>query len=258
VASCDLKFDRAEAHLVDIARRVAAYVDSHPYSATLNADGRVITLAIAAQPDPVIAVIVGDMLHNLRSGLDLLAVGLSPRKERYSLSFPVIHHGVWDEPATEGSDSERWQKLTRYLSPAALDLMKQVQPVRPEGHETDTLNSLVAISEFSNRDKHRGLNVVTTRLTNGQLTVEMADGSRRLHGHTGTTVWSERDGIPDGGNLSLSSPIARVVAFRATPRVTLLRGSSDGGYELPGPWQDAIDTCRRIADAFRPLAVWAP
>lgn len=53
-------------------------------------------------PDPVWALMVGDILYNLRSCLDYLAGALNPPSVRSHVMFPIAHETIWDIPFADG------------------------------------------------------------------------------------------------------------------------------------------------------------
>jgi hypothetical protein len=84
--SYDLKFDRAEKHLIDLETEVSRYCATHPYAITQSREGRrqqpVWRFTYTSQPPDVIALITADFIYNVRSGLDHLSATLVPANDR--------------------------------------------------------------------------------------------------------------------------------------------------------------------------------
>jgi hypothetical protein len=160
-----LKIQRAEKHMVDINQEAVRYAESHPYTCEriyfLDSEhtiwGR---FHITKQPDPMIAVMLGDFIHNLRSALDWVIVACSPRKHRYDVSFPILLEDVLAKDANGNfvfSDKERKNVETclRGLCPDARTLVVGLQPYHMGTNSHRAILGL--ISRLENADKHRAL-----------------------------------------------------------------------------------------------------
>jgi len=109
------------------------------------------------RPQPVIdmAVVVGDVIHNLRSGLDHLAWELVrsvegvPTKYTY---FPILETG----PTPDRHGRRPPPHIAGGVDPAALEIIESVQPYirRPANPKADVLAGL---HRLSLEDKHHGL-----------------------------------------------------------------------------------------------------
>ena len=102
-----LKVKRAQHHMVEIKRYARLYADSHPYEVVPvrrqpkgHPDTWFFSTQITQQPDPMIAVILGDFVHNLRSALDHIIVASVPRKKRKSAGMPIIVSDIWKKDAS--------------------------------------------------------------------------------------------------------------------------------------------------------------
>src|SRR5215218_2101974 len=138
----DLKVDRAETHLGELARLIDEYVDSHPYEIrrASDASGNKYTFYFhfTSQPSDDVAMALGDFVHNMRSALDYLACALVPPERREKMSFPIFFQGVWDaSPSGETSrrreQRKRWRWCTERIDPHAVELLRRVQPPDNEG-----------------------------------------------------------------------------------------------------------------------------
>jgi len=160
-----LKVQRAEKHMVDINQEAMRYAESHPYTCErlrlLDSEDTIWgRFHITEQPDPMIATMFGDFIHNLRSALDWVIVACSPRKHRYKASFPILFKNVFAKDADGNfvfGDTERKNLETclQGLRPKARALVIRLQPyhLRANTHR----DILGIISRLENADKHREL-----------------------------------------------------------------------------------------------------
>src|SRR5688500_17747586 len=90
-----LKLVRARDHLNEIEALIATYGQTQAHAAVRVKPAKrqpnlwVYNLKITVPPDPMLAVVIGDVVHNARSALDHIAVALVPNKHRSAASFPI-------------------------------------------------------------------------------------------------------------------------------------------------------------------------
>ena len=189
--SFDLKLDRAEQHLVDFDQQVASYVKGNPYTVTKGLEGKgkrerwVHRLRIEPISNPWLPIIAGDVLHNMRSALDHVAVASVPRNRRYDAFFPINEENIWEIDIhgnlLKKHDASRkaWYTATQGMSKAARAIVKDVQPY----NRPDPLNigrkhhALVLLSSLENADKHRELSVLVSGVKPTRVTGILPDGS---------------------------------------------------------------------------------
>jgi hypothetical protein len=161
-----LKFQRAEKHMVDINEEARRYAESHPYNVTRirlpdskkQLRGR---FHITEQPDPMIAVMLGDFVHNLRSALDYVVVASVPKQRRKSASFPVLFQDIFarhengDFMVHDASQRESFETAIKGLHPKARAFIISVQPYNVG--DIAHLITLGLITRLENADKHRQL-----------------------------------------------------------------------------------------------------
>jgi hypothetical protein len=161
--SWDLKVRRAEQHLDEVKAEMAAYASRDPYRAVRGRQPKgqrhiwLYRLEMTEEPDPMIPVIIGDCLYDLRSALDHLAVAMAPPKRKASAAFPVETTDPWQkDPAGDFIyPEERRRSFTSKVKgmPAeAVEMIMKAQPYQREGSELETLS---LISRLENADKHR-------------------------------------------------------------------------------------------------------
>lgn len=164
-----LKYKRAEKHMVDIKREAERYASSNPYSFTRiklsDSENKIVgRFQITEEPDPMITVILGDFVHNLRSALDYIVVACVPKKRRYNASFPIIFEDIFAKDKSGNfvvNDSKRrdsFNSAIEDIHPEARAFIISIQSYQfsDMGIPPDVL-SLGILSRLENADKHRQL-----------------------------------------------------------------------------------------------------
>lgn len=161
-----LKLRRAEKHMIDINQEVVRYAERHPYQFTRirlpdrqkEIRGR---FRITEQPDPMIAVMLGDFVHNLRSALDHIIVACVPKQRRKSAGFPIVFEDIWAR-SPDGNlmikyakRREEFETSIKGLHPDARTFVIDMQP--GSFGDSSRLITLGIISRLENADKHRQL-----------------------------------------------------------------------------------------------------
>lgn len=170
------KILRAGEHLQEVTEAVSEYVVTGEYGIKDQLErqipeksgrpGRTWRVDIGTPPPPRIAVLCGDVLHNIRSSLDHLAWALviqsGGQPQIPGTRFPILKEGSRRPPTIEGG-----------VPAAVSEILDVVQPYQA-GHQP-----LAQLAELSNIDKHRRLNVVAISL--GQITIRFVDQGRTGH-----------------------------------------------------------------------------
>lgn len=172
-----LKFDRAEQHLKEIQAEIATMMDVATYGAVRSPhqsqEHRHIwryVLRFNEYPDPMFSTVLGDFIHNIRSGLDHLAVGLVPSARKTHTFFPVQIRDIWKRDAkrrylVRDPESRRsFRAAIKGMRPEAVTVIKALQPCN-QGDRAH-LHGLSLINRLENADKHRGLTTVYSTLQN--------------------------------------------------------------------------------------------
>jgi hypothetical protein len=168
--SWSLKIRRAEAHLAELQQLVDGYLARHHYRPQLvpppPADEPThwqFLLKITQEPNPRIAIVLGDFLFNVRSALDHIAVAVAPRERQMSASFPILSEPLDDKKKKD------FQSRTRDMPGEAIEIIDDEQPynmrVRNPRAGPLSMDPLDALSRLQNADKHRTLAVLTAGLT---------------------------------------------------------------------------------------------
>ncbi len=161
-----LKVKRAEKHMVDIQQEALRYASRHPYEFTRirlpDSQNEIrMRFRITEQPDPMIAVMLGDFVHNLRSALDYVVVACVLKQRRSKASFPIIFKNIFAKDkcgefvVNDAKSREYFETATEGLRPEARAIIVGCQPYQ---HGNDAhLSRLGILSRLENADKHRQL-----------------------------------------------------------------------------------------------------
>jgi len=172
-----LKLDRARKHYDDFVAEVKRFYESEPWHVEHEHDGNDLVLRLRVLKDvpPELYLILGDLLHNLRSSLDcavmeLASLGLGACErpptstEERRLTFPVTNSAEQYDKAEK--------VLSEFLPEDSLATIRLFQPWRlaelvaeenGREHDPEFLMDLMAgyeirrIHALNNLDKHRRL-----------------------------------------------------------------------------------------------------
>jgi hypothetical protein len=163
------KLHHAERHIDDLDRRIGVCLaDGRPrprFRAELDLASGFHVVRIASTPDlaPLtveVSLALGDVVHDLRSGLDHLAWQLA---SKFAGGVPARPRQVYF-PICDSSGKERHQDPS-YFDPADWRQLHEFQPCkgvngRPDRWSGEYVHQLWLLQEMSNVDKHRSLSVV--------------------------------------------------------------------------------------------------
>jgi hypothetical protein len=218
----------------EIAR--VANIGPNRVGSSANSTRTEITLYLEerANPSPLLALLIGDCVNNLRGTLDHLvfhlprAIGTPPKWEKDSM-FPIC-----ETPA----DFANAQRRFAGISSAALQSLEGLQPYAQAGNPRE--HPLYHLQWLSNRDKHRLLNLAAFVPTKtGFYPPQPPSGT--VHAAFNTGVLQTGDVI---GKLYYSDP---------TPSGQTVKVSMDMGIVIVGlePAMGVNAALERISDAVR-------
>jgi hypothetical protein len=148
--SVKAKLDRSAVHLQSVQDAIVEYLNSCPGSikCEYNVDAGSFTL-LESPPSPtmMLAVLVGDAIHNLRSSLDLLAYELARNPGRWTC-MPVL-----GKPPTDKRGNLVPIKVSGGVEDAVLNVITENQPFQLG--EKYGNHWLWVLDEMWNCDKHR-------------------------------------------------------------------------------------------------------
>jgi hypothetical protein len=142
-----LKLKRAKRHLQELERTVSHYIASHRYPFMFKVDTKRQELAITAcitQDGYRFAVIIADVVHNLRTALDQLAVALARMEGRgpSDTFFPTAD-------SREKFETDSIHKIKK-AGPEIVRLFRRLQP-----YKGGRLEAIWGLNKLDVLDKHR-------------------------------------------------------------------------------------------------------
>ncbi len=167
------KLDWAKKHLDRLEGDIHSFVQSQPHEMTVKYDAErakyVAILHVRKAEPPDWSLMVGDIVHNVRSALDSLVYALTVKSlgrlptgdEVRQIQFVIV-----DQPADW--NGERGRRL-KHLAPTVQAEVEKLQPYhRPDPKYKHQLSVL---RDLSNIDKHRHILVVVQGATDAGITV---------------------------------------------------------------------------------------
>ena len=205
---------------------------------------------------PLLSVLVGEVVFQLRSALDHLVyqliVAYTKKKPTFRSQFPIVGHGRKRQPDALAEYEAQKPGMIKGVSPTAEAIIDKVQPLqRGASYDKDPL---WMIQELHNIDKHRILNLMVRGIASYRVEVRgpaeatsaffqprvlFEDGAElgRLTlpaSHVGTKVEVH-------GKLTLDVAVEKVGRFRNISMIPLL-------FELHDYVDGIIDACMRLPE----------
>jgi hypothetical protein len=277
-----LKVKRAQKHMVEIKCEIRRYQRLHPYRFERVVEpnpNRPVKwgLRITEQPDPMIALMLGDFVHNLRSALDHVVVASIPKKDRgRDTGFPFASHDIFAKDANGNFVIENDQVRNNFERPIqGIDSKARaiIVALQPFHHGAIAhRHALGVVSRLDNADKHRELTTFTSGLLNVRVVVTTKGVTLSGDtGHPSTITEYLKDGAVVGFKDSLRGnrpvlphefPTEVDVNFTGTPAVFIRLARLDGrqrersSFKVTGAMVDALRDTRRALRLLEPFAVY--
>ncbi|MBA2505934.1 MAG: hypothetical protein H0V29_08325 [Thermoleophilaceae bacterium] len=151
------KLDRAREHLESLDAGCEAFLEGDPYYVAVEFDSdagcHFLRFRVREQVPLRLSVIVGDIVHNLRSALDQATWLLAGQTKSFAeLNKPGVRERI-SFPITRSRPEFEAHKVIPFLQPAPLSTVAVMQPYeldRPVQH-----HPLILLNELWNTDKHR-------------------------------------------------------------------------------------------------------
>jgi hypothetical protein len=164
-----LKLERARRHLAELGDAISAHATAHPpaVEATYSDQGSLTHIQVNVKALPRSAsAIIGDVVHNLRAALDILAVNLVNRAggDSKGVYFPF------------GRDAEHFEAMlnSKNFRQAGDVAVEAVRNLKPYSGGNDELRGL---HDLDIQDKHHAIIPVAALVTTPEVTVTDADFS---------------------------------------------------------------------------------
>jgi hypothetical protein len=224
-----LKIQRAKKHLAELEGEIERFIRSGPAKFNVNIpnegtqtpQGMLVWIKIDFHMDGTpeeVGPIVGDIIHNLRSSLDMMA---SELVRTNNLSDKNVYFPFCERP--EELDKAIKEKNFNRAGAAAVELLKTYQPHRGGNA------ALRALHDFDVRDKHQSL--ILSALTAATPAIRVRDDA-------GNSIWPEIVGAPDAA---------------ASVRVIFPKDGPLGGQEVIPTLHELVEMIAGIIEAFAAL-----
>jgi hypothetical protein len=154
-----LKVKRAVEHYDTLKTEIRAFFDSKPYEVTTEYESKgrrhVARIHIKRDPPPVLGLLIGECLYQLRTALDHLAwqlASIDGRTPPETTEFPIFK----DRPKYERARDRKMGSLPK----EAQDLIDGFQPCDPKASGDPAEHPLWLLHRLTNDDKHQRLHLV--------------------------------------------------------------------------------------------------
>jgi len=222
--SCSFKVDRADYHFQVLKDEILAWNQSNPYSLERkrNSNGSRHSLVISAiNPPPVDrwSLLIGDLIHNLRSALDHLVYALAIRndlklEEIRNLQFPIC-----DTP--HGFKRQIGRNRLKGIAHAVRAQIECFQPYLRDRGKTERL--LALLRDLDDIDKHRLLHVVLAQ----PYAYQVEDLS------VPATILFDTYPIENGSEIVIITPVVPDIEFKykfkGTINIAIAHGYTESG-----------------------------
>ncbi len=235
------KIKRADEHLTNLKAELQRGLDDHEYGFRAEDDPNVpggVLIFGKVPPGLMIryGLIAGDVCHNLRSALDHLACQLtllSARKPTKSTQFPIFKSRI--------EYDQKSPPMIKGILPTIAARIERLQPYNtaPLGDPLKT-NPLWILSELSNADKHRMINIALVNIPAHVVTLggeplsplDPADLDVLARSGVGKIGRVEHDALLDRISTYPPMPPDMHVNIRAPVQVTFDEGGPGLGYPV--------------------------
>jgi hypothetical protein len=159
-----------------LVRHCQAYAASEPVKLTVHFDeksGSHIAVINGRRPPLYLGLILGEVVHDLRSALDHVAWQLAlAHVGSEALAKPGVANLI-SFPITSSPERFEAHRARPYFSEEPLARMGSLQPYR---NEPDLLHPLLWLQDLSNADKHRALRPALSQINLDDLRVRFTEG----------------------------------------------------------------------------------
>ena len=229
---------RAEIHFRSVSEAIARFTerDGYLFPGTYDFDtGQHRFQFPNVSPDADMALITGDCVYNLRACLDYLISALvrsRSNEDNHRTGFPIYSIRTLPKKASWENWSEHWNKsakideMLRGAPPETKSFLKQLQPLHGVPSTNPDAHPLTFLQELSNRDKHRRLSLVATRVN---LTFSDSQGNPQFDGPTPHGVMRVTDANNRGNQIvTLAAPLELKSQLYVRPTYDVV-------FDEPGP-----------------------
>lgn len=258
LASVRAKIDRADDYFKQIDSAIkgflSAELEAHqsPIPRYKKAEGHqlAITTPVTKPLDPLLPLIVGDCIHNLRSALDHLAFQLAVMNNAGTEAERKIASPICED----GSDFKKFarHKVKPFVGKEAFAALQELQPYETVNPAKDAV--LWVLSELDNIDKHRLLILAEPQIRAERFAVD-GPGGKRFEHQLPKPIWKPFKGDTEVIRFDFSTAFDRpgkvAVKVNASIMVQLRdTGLICDGKDLAETLKDMRRVVRHVVDDF--------
>jgi hypothetical protein len=267
-----LKLYRAQHHMKELELELGRYANRNPYEARRldkgDADPNrwLWTLHFTEQPDLSLAIVLGDVLTNIRASLDHLAAALAPGRKKNI--FPIVADVGKFNPHPTAVDAKRYEaarknfaKAVEGMHPDAKAIIERLQPyyVNPMAADgTPQVHAILELNRLVQTDKHQQLVPIAAGLSRARSFIFIR--SLSLVKNLGWYAdFHDEGAIVADYNVTqlVGVPESEVqVHIHGTPRITVEMVKSYGKNDVVEIARDVIDFL--ATDVFPSLEPFIP
>jgi hypothetical protein len=219
LVGCYIKLLRAREHLTTLRETIDS-LGPHPYEIveernlqTLDRDFRLVGTAdiqVFRRRIPMLPVIVGDVIHQVRSSLDHAVWQIAKPAIEKKTAFPICLHESGSGSTFYGSSKEPGVGLRclKNVSQPAFEYIESIQPYKRLGEQDE----LWLLDELWNKDKHRALIVLDRPTWRDTFIISTANGRDLYDGEIKPNPTDDPDIL-----LRLDSKSDSEVSFNPNP-----------------------------------------
>jgi hypothetical protein len=189
---CQLKLDRAYEHIETLHHAIQGFLRRNPHEPIAEIHVQppeyVAWMKVRENPPLRWGIIVGEIIHDLRSALDHLVhqLALTNGKAPGGISYPVLSE---DPGSPKASDKTRsiWRNLTKRIHPDDLAIIERTQPYNRENPGVG--RALFGLNRLSNWDKHNAIHLSASFLADSRFgfeAIQDVELGTTEFGHVGT------------------------------------------------------------------------
>jgi hypothetical protein len=155
-----LKIERAKTHFYDLSDQIESFTKTKPNSIVFDTDTKtgeqIARIRVHHKPSPYFALMIGDVLHNLRAALDIAVVELV--RDRRGKNGQVMSRTALDTAGfpikanRQGFETAAMKEI-KGVSPAADALIRSLEPYKGGGWKGSL--ALWQLHQLDILDKHK-------------------------------------------------------------------------------------------------------
>jgi hypothetical protein len=172
LSACQLKLDRAYEHAHTLEGEIKWFLKRDPHGPVAQPRPKtgeyVAWMKVREHPPLRWGIIIGEIVHNLRSALDQLFVQLvrANGKNPGGTAYPILTDDP-DDPSADPRTRKRWKALRKVVHSNDFAIIERTQPYK--GGQLFHDHPFLVLNRLSNWDKHTALHLAATILVESRI-----------------------------------------------------------------------------------------